>query len=579
MASAMKSRFYDNVGAVPRAEYPRPQMQRDSFLCLNGKWKYAILPKDEALRAFQGDILVPFSPECLLSGVEQIVGPDDVLYYQHTFTIPDGFLKTKSLLHFDAVDYACTVRLNGKEVGSHKGGFLPFTLDVSAAAVTGENSLEVTVTDPTNKGTQARGKQTLNPGGIWYTPQSGIWGTVWMESVPECFVEDLCIVPDIDQDKVFVTVKTDSREFTVRVLDGFEEPSADVCAEATCRGGGTAEIPMSSYELWNPEHPKLYGLEITAGMDKVTSYFGMRKFSVGKDGQGQSRLMLNNKPYFHTGVLDQGYWSDGMLTAPTDEAMVFDIQMLKDMGFNMIRKHIKIEPLRWYYHCDKIGMLVWQDMINGGGSYNPFCIAILPFLNIMIDDKYHRFFGRGNAAGRDEFERDTQATVDLLRNVPSLAMWVPFNEGWGQFDSDRISEDIARQDPTRTIDRTSGWHDQMTGDFVSKHIYFTPIWVPKDARCYLLSEFGGLAKPTKGHMMVNVPFGYRMYFRKKTLQSSFRKLYERSILANIPRGLSATVYTQVSDVEGEINGLITYDRKVEKFDRAFVKEINDRCKL
>ena len=557
---------------------------RDSLLCLNRLWGYAILPQDVTLLDYQGTILVPFSPETSLSSVERTVRDTDALYYRRVFSVDESFLKDITLLHFTAVDYACEVSLNGTLLGTHRGGFLPFSLDVTDVLKEGENVLTLRVTDPTDRSYIARGKQVSKPGNIWYPGQSGIWGTVWMESVSKGYVEDLHLVPDIDEGVVRVTVSSAAPTVSVRVLDGEKTVAA--------LHGSTNEplvLPVPEAKLWSPEHPFLYDLTIRTTnsngfiADTVSSYFGMRKFSVGKDENGLSRLWLNNEPYFHNGVLDQGYYPDGLLTPPTDKAMVDDIKLLKDMGFTMVRKHIKIEPLRWYYHCDRMGILVWQDMVNGGGKYNPLTIAVLPFLNIMFKDNTkpaYKLFARGDAAGREEFEKEALETVDLLKNVVSLAMWVPFNEGWGQFDSDRISERIAAADPTRTVDRTSGWHDQRSGDFVSKHIYFTPIWVPKDDRCYLLSEFGGFSRPVRGHRKGDsLPFGYRMYFSKGQLQRAYRKIYEKRIIANIPRGLSACVFTQLSDVEGEINGLITYDREVDKMDRAFVRSVNDRAKI
>ena len=579
----LDSKYTKDVDAMPLAEYPRPQLRRDSYQCLNGTWQYAILPEFDKLTEYQGDILVPFSPETQLSGVEKQVTEHDALYYKKEFCVERSFFKDVTFLHFTAVDYYCEVSLNGQDLGSHKGGFLPFTFDVSSALHEGKNVLTLKVLDPTDTSYIARGKQVSKPGNIWYPGQSGIWGTVWLESVTKGYVKDLHIVPDIDKEQVEITVTSDSPTVSVEVLE-----NGRVIREAKGKTNAPLTIPMPDAKLWAPEHPALYDLRITAvnsnGLiaDSVTSYFGMRKFSVGKDKDGISRLWLNNEPYFHNGVLDQGYYPDGLLTPPTDKAMVEDIKLLKDMGFTMVRKHIKIEPLRWYYYCDKMGILVWQDMVNGGGKYNPLMIAVLPFLNIMFKDNTktaYKLFSRGDAAGRAEFERETMETVDYLKNVVSLAMWVPFNEGWGQFDSDRISELIEKKDPTRTVDRTSGWHDQHTGDFVSKHIYFTPIWVPKDERCYLLSEFGGFSRPIQGHMLSDaIPFGYRMYFTKWRLQRAYKKTYEKRIIANIPRGLSACVFTQLSDVEGEINGLITYDRRVDKMDRNFVKSVNDRVK-
>lgn len=572
MANEMKSRFFDSVGSHPLQEYPRPQLERDSYLNLNGIWDYAIYPTDRLFQGYQGTILVPFSPEALLSGVLKTVTPKDTLYYKRDFYVTSDFLKAITLLHFDAVDYRCIVTLNGKAVGEHKGGFTPFTFNVTDAVTEGENVLEIRVTDPTDTSFISHGKQSTNPGGIWYTPQSGIWQTVWMESVTSDYVKDLTVVPNIDENYVSVKVESSAKEVTVRVYDNSKQI-------AVGKGKGEIVIPLEAYECWCPENPKLYNLVIESGADVVHSYFGMRKFSVGKDDKGISRLFLNNKPYYHNGVLDQGYWSDGKLTPPSDDAMVYDIKMLKDMGFNMIRKHIKIEPLRWYYHCDRLGMLVWQDMVNGGSKYNFAVIGLIPFFNINLKDNNYRLFGRMSEQGRKDYVQEMKDTIQHLKNTPSLAMWVPFNEGWGQFDANKISEMIQEIDPTRTIDRTSGWHDQGKSDFVSKHIYFYPIYVPKDDRCYLLSEFGGFSKMTPGHMYNKLLFGYRMYFTKHHLERAYKKTFEKRIIANIPKGLSASVFTQVSDVEGEINGLITYDRKIEKVDRQKIFDVNKRVKI
>ena len=568
MGKQLESRFFKDVTNKPLQEYPRPQLKRDSYMNLNGLWQYAIRPIDvEFDGKYDGDILVPFSPEAMLSGVNRTVTPDDLLYYNLEFEVEDSFISDKTILHFTAVDYACNVILNGQGIGSHTGGFYPFDLDITAAVRPGTNVLQVEVADPSNQGVGAKGKQNESPNTIWYTPQSGIWGTVWMESVSVDYITDLKITTDIDNDTVTIIPTTTAKDFTIEIYDSGKQIIKT----------NETTIKLTDYELWSPENPKLYDVIIKTKNDKVESYFGMRKFGIGTDENNIKRLFLNNKPYFHNGVLDQGYWSDGMLTPPTDEALLYDIKMLKDMGFNMIRKHIKIEPLRWYYYCDKIGMLVWQDMVNGGnGSYNPFCIAIIPFFNINVNDtKHYKFFGRESSEGRAEYERDLERTINLLKNQTSIAMWVPFNEGWGQFDSKRITNKIKEMDPTRTVDSSSGWHDNGN-DFVSKHIYFYPIYVPRDERCYLLSEFGGYSKPTPGHMYTKALFGYHMYPTKGMLQRAYKKLFEKRIIANIPKGLSATVYTQVSDIEGEINGLITYDRKVEKFDRAFLKEINNR---
>lgn len=572
----METKYTSQVGNTPRAEYPRPQLQRDSYMSLNGQWNYAIRPASESLKGYDGKILVPFAPESLLSGVKKIVQPTDVLYYQHSFNVPEKFINKKTLLHFDAVDYLCTVKLNGQEIGTHRGGYLPFSFDVSKYLKPGTNTVELQVTDPTDTGDQARGKQSLNPSNIWYTSTSGIWGPVWLESVPENYVENLKITPDIDKDQVSITVDTKAPEVSVSVLDNGRE-----IAKKSGKGGKQLVIPMKGYQCWSPENPKLYDLKISTKDETVSSYFAMRKFSVGTDSKGVKRLMLNNKPYFQRGVLDQGYWSDGQMTAPTDQSMIDDMQMLKDMGFNMIRKHIKIEPLRWYYHADQLGLIVWQDMVSGGHDYNLMAIGGYNYLQIKVkdDESHYKFFSRENAEGREEFIQNTKDTVKLLGNEPCIGMWVPFNEGWGQFDSDKVSEMIYQLDPTRPIDRTSGWNDQGGGDFVSKHIYFTPIYTPKDDRCYVLSEFGGYVKSTPGHQTTQLPFGYRTYFSKDQLDRAYKRTIDTQILPSIRKSMSAFVFTQLSDIEQECNGLVTYDRAEVKYDPAYLNSVNATCVL
>ena len=354
MGKQLESRFFKDVTNKPLQEYPRPQLKRDSYMNLNGLWQYAIRPIDvEFDGKYDGDILVPFSPEAMLSGVNRTVAPDDLLYYNLEFEVEDSFISDKTILHFTAVDYACNVILNGQGIGSHTGGFYPFDLDITAAVRPGTNVLQVEVADPSNQGVGAKGKQNESPNTIWYTPQSGIWGTVWMESVSVDYITDLKITTDIDNDTVTIIPTTTAKDFTIEIYDSGKQIIKT--KETT--------IKLTDYELWSPENPKLYDVIIKTKNDKVESYFGMRKFGIGTDENNIKRLFLNNKPYFHNGVLDQGYWSDGMLTPPTDEALLYDIKMLKDMGFNMIRKHIKIEPLRWYYYCDKIGMLVWRRKV------------------------------------------------------------------------------------------------------------------------------------------------------------------------------------------------------------------------
>ncbi len=573
----------------PLNDYPRPQMRRHSFINLNGRWDYAIYPTGAPFAGYTGEIIVPFSPETLLSGVQKTVTPADTLYYRRRFT----FARTgaRVLLHFGAVDYACRVKLNGVALGEHRGGYDPFTFEATAAVISGENELTVEVTDPAETGAQASGKQTSHRGQIWYTPQSGIWQTVWLEEVPETYIESLRITPDIDAGTLTVNVRVNGAagEAHVTALDG-----AAVLAEGDT-AAGTAVLRLSSFELWSPDSPRLYDLTVSLGEDTVQSYFGMRKFGVGKDANGVPRLMLNNEPYFMNGLLDQGYWSDGMYTAPSDEALIYDIQTMKDMGFNMLRKHIKIEPLRWYYHCDRLGMLVWQDMVNGGGRVKQLTAGILPALhlalhsrklgNISDGEKHYKLFSRGDEAGRAEYYTDASRMIDTLYNCVSICLWVPFNEGWGQFDALKAEAFFREKDPTRLIDHASGWHDQGGGDLNSFHIYFTPFWFPKrdknDERVIALTEFGGFSMQTEGHVFNTEKFfGYRKYSDKEKLTEAVAHLYLDRLLPLInKKGLSALVYTEVSDVEDETNGLLTYDREVIKIDPAVMRQINSQIKL
>lgn len=569
-------------------EYPRPQFERNSYMNLNGEWDYAILPNGQKLNEYEGKILVPFSPECILSGVERVLMPDEVLYYRCSFELPDGFNNGIVLLNFDAVDYKAVVRVNGIDVGSHTGGYLPFSFDITDALIEGMNEITVEVTDPTDEGGQARGKQKLDNSGIWYTPTSGIWQTVWLESVPRKYVESIRITPLFESGEVkFELFANGEEEGHVAVLD-----KGVIIAEGDIRSQLT--LKLKSFEAWCPENPKLYDVEITYGEDRVKSYFGMRSFGIGKDALGVPRLLLNGKPYFHNGLLDQGYWSDGLYTPPSDEAMIFDISEMKRLGFNMLRKHIKTEPMRWYYHCDRLGMLVWQDMVSGGDS-NPKTrvVAIYPFLgmvtanrkigNLTDGKKNYKLFSRGSVQTREEYYKDLDATLKLLVNVTSLALWVPFNEGWGQFDSLEASRRIREYDSTRLIDHASGWHDQGGPDVRSFHIYFTSFKYPKyddnDERPVALTEFGGYSYVEEGH--VHNPktiFGYRIYKSRESLTQAYKRLFDKHIIPSIKTELSATVYTQVSDVQDEVNGIYTYDRRVLKVDENVLKELNAQLK-
>ena len=559
---------------IPLSEYPRPQMVRDSYLCLNGWWEYAVLRcRDEVFSSEAegsltetamswGRILVPFSPEAPLSTADRQVMPEDHLFYRKKFLLPADFNRGRVLLHFDAVDYACKVTVNGHAAGEHKGGYFAFTFDITDF-LEEENLLELDVTDPTDTSYIARGKQKTRRGTIWYTPQSGIWQTVWLESVPREYIESLRITPDIDRREVRVEIESVLREGKVRITDG-----RTVTAQGRIENG-TAVVSFPDFELWSPENPKLYDLEIAVGSDTVRSYLGMRKFSSGRDKDGIPRLFLNNKPYYHNGVLDQGYYPDGLLTPPSDAAMLSDISMMKDLGFNMLRKHIKIEPLRWYYHCDRLGMIVWQDMVNGGRD-RVNLLNVLAFLKVPCRDDRYLLFGRHEKAGREEYYADAQRTIRHLYNVTSIGMWVPFNEAWGQFDGDKVGEWVKTLDSSRTIDRYSGWLDQGHSDFTSLHIYFRPFKVPKSkGKCLILSEFGGYSCKEPDHFFITKrDFGYKKFKEKKELNRGYRELFEKEIIPAISAGLSASVYTQLTDVEDEVNGILTYDRKVLKITAA-----------
>lgn len=547
-------------------EYPRPQLRRDSYLNLNGLWEYAITDTDEAPRGFDGKILVPFSPEAPLSGVNRQLQPAQTLWYQTTFCLPEGFCKDRVLLHFGAVDRECAVYVNGTAAAFHMGGYLPFSMDITAL-LQAENLLTVRVKDPTDTTEGSRGKQKTKRGGIWYTPQSGIWQTVWLESVPTQYIKRLKITPLYDDDAVEITAKTDIDAPCCIETDGME---------VRCVSNSAVRIPLRHVEHWSPEHPKLYDLTVTVGDDRVESYFAMRKFSVAFDEDGVRRLFLNDEPYFETGVLDQGYWPDGLYTAPSDEAMIYDIQTMKDMGFNMLRKHIKIEPLRWYYHCDRLGMIVWQDMPSGGGSYRLPTISLPLITGIHHKDHDYRRFSREDPVEREQYRVELADMVTLLYNAPCISTWVPFNEGWGQFDAVEAVALIESIDKTRRIDHASGWHDQGIGEIKSLHVYFRKYRFLRDKkrRAVVLSEFGGYNYMEKGHTYNDRDFGYRKLASSAALLSEFAALYEKQILPAVKKGLAATVYTQLSDVEDEVNGLVTYDRRVEKLDREAVARIN-----
>lgn len=564
----LKTRWTDSVDlSQPLNDYPRPQFVRDSYFSLNGKWQYKITKSPAIPDDYDGEIVVPFSPESELSGVNRTVGPNDYLIYKKSFVLPSDFNKGRVYINFGAVDQIATVYINGKCVGTHKGGYTPFRFELSEYINESENDLVVLVKDFSDTKFYSRGKQKINRGGIWYTAQSGIWQSVWLESTPTEHLDSVRITPDYDNELVrFEFFGTDDVE--TLIYDG-DELIADTTEH-------TVKIP--DFKPWSPENPFLYKVVFKACGEKIKSYFGMRKFSVGTDGMGIKRLLLNNKPYFHNGLLDQGYYPDTMLTPPCNEAMENDIKFVKNAGFNMLRKHIKVEPLLWYHYCDVNGIIVWQDMVNGGGSYG-LEVSAIPFVNITLDDTKYKTFAREDKEGRDLYYQELDEMISHLYNCPCIAVWVPFNEGWGQFDSRIAYEKIKALDSTRIVDTTSGWHDLGHSDVISKHIYFTPIKVKAGDRPYVLSEFGGFSMRIKGHTFNEKMFGYKIYNSKNSLTKAYKRLFNNVIIPQIKDGLSATVYTQLTDVEDELNGLLTYDRELQKIDVDKLKEINERVRI
>ena len=539
--------------SCPLPEYPRPQMVRERWLSLNGEWEYAISDSKVIPERFDGTILVPFSPEAELSGVGRGPEPGQYLWYRRELTLPEDFTGKRLILHFGAVDQVADLWVNAQHLAAHVGGYLPFEAEITSALGEGPLSLVVRVTDETDRGFHTRGKQKTKRGGIWYTPQSGIWQSVWLEAVPQSYIRSLRITPFFDDAEVDVSADVVGRERAVAHFGGesYELP---------------ARIPVPGFEAWSPEHPRLYDFSVSCGEDEVKSYFAMRKFSVEKDAEGVPRLFLNNEPYFHNGLLDQGYWPDGLYTAPTDEALQRDILTAKESGFNMLRTHIKVEPLRWYYHCDRLGMLVWQDMPCGGGRYSPAVVSAPLVTGIHLRDNAYGLFGRGDEAGRMEFQNELIDMVNHLYNCPCVAMWVIFNEGWGQFDAKKMTDAVRFIDNTRTIDHASGWHDQGVGDVKSEHVYFRPyrFRADKKGRAVVLSEFGGYARAVEGHCFGEKSFGYKKTESADKLALALEELYQKQIRPAKARGLAAAVYTQLSDVEDEINGLVTYDREIVK---------------
>ena len=575
----------------PLAEYPRPAMRRDSCEILNGPWQYAITQTAEYPAAWQGSILVPYSPEAPASGVNRTLQPGQWLHYHRLFAPPAGE-GGRVLLHFGAVDYACAVQVNGHLAGGHRGGYWPFTLDITDLLNgTGRNSLWVAVQDPTGHGTQARGKQTLKPGGMFYPAQSGIWQTVWLERVPDNYIQTLTVTPDYDARTVTVRVHTAKPGGAVNLWAMVRAGGVTIAEdwgsdEADQDGEVTLNIPEEHFFPWSPDTPFLYDLTVgtnqgeEAEFDTVHSYFALRKWSCAPDAQGVLRFCLNDKPILLNGLLDQGYWPEGLYTPPSDAAVERELSEVKALGFNLLRKHAKIEPQRWYYHCDRLGLIVWQDIVNGGSAYNLWFVTYLtnvlqPLLRRFPDGKAaYSLLSRAKPAGREEYAHELADTVQALRCHPCIACWVPFNEGWGQFDAGKAVQALRALDGTRLVDEASGWFDQGGGDVHSLHNYFYPLRIRPQKRTVALSEYGGIAWPMPGHEPPRKTYGYGTAKDRQELTARYKKLQLKTVLPQLEKGLSALVYTQLTDVEDEVNGLFTYDRAAVKPDANAVRSVN-----
>ena len=592
-------------------EYPRPGMKRKHWINLNGMWDYLITDKrilpyqfyENEYFPFDGQILVPFSPEAPLSQVNRQLLPDEVLWYSRVVQLPEGCLDVSSqrlLLHFGAVDQICSVYIDGKFVTYHKGGYLPFTVDITDfVSETLTVSILISVRDFSDTSYHARGKQQLERGGMFYTAQSGIWQTVWMEIVPNEYIKDIRTTPDYDNGQVRIRVRTaftqSQKSFhtiTCRIYQPVflnEEGLTDALlnneiTSAVIHSGreATIAIPEDAQKSWTPEEPWLYPYSLEYGEDRILGYFALRKCDVQMAEDGYPRFFLNNRPYFQSGVLDQGYWPDGLYTAPSDDALIYDIQAMKNLGFNMLRKHGKVESDRWYFHCDRMGMLVWQDMPNGGSDYQHWFVTYLATLlnwtRIPVKDIHAHLLSRTDEDGRQEYICELRDMIKNLYNHPSIVTWVPFNEGWGQFSTKKVTDFIHKLDSSRLVDSASGWFDQNCGDVNSLHYYFLGLPIPKSDRVLALSEFGGYSLRIPKHSACKNVYGYKKFKSRQALTDGFSRLMKDTIVPSAKKGYSATIYTQLSDIEEETNGLITYDRKKVKMKSSVVQKWNEILK-
>lgn len=554
---------------VPLMEYPRPQLKRESYISLNGIWEYAIRDSNDFPSQYDGEILVPFSPETIKSGVNKFVSPTDFLFYKKEVSFPSHFIKDYLIIHFGAVDQIADVYFNDKLFIHHEGGYLPFSIKIDKKDVKSINTIKLVVKDYSDTSYYSRGKQKINHGGIWYSPQSGIYMPVWCESVYKDYIENIKYTPDIDKGVIIVNVTSTSKEFDIKIDN----------KKFILETNKDQEIKIDNPHLWDIDDPYLYEVMVSSKNDTVTSYFAMRKFST-TIRNNKRVLALNNKPLFMKGVLDQGYYQDTLLTPPSIKAYEEDLKLVKELGFNTVRKHIKIESLIWYHLCDKMGIIVWQDMVNGGTTYKFSTISFPLVTKRHHNDLNHKKFSRMDIEGRRDTEKEFKETINLLYNSPSIGLWTLFNEGWGQFDSKRIYEEMKKLDNTRIYDHASGWHDQGVSDTKSLHVYFTKVKMPKDKdvkdRAIILSECGGYNLAIDGHRHSETNFGYKHLESKQELLNAYQKFIERDVLTNIDKGLGAFIYTQLSDVEDELNGFVTFDREVIKVEKNYIKFINDK---